>query len=94
MMRGTAEWGTTLVELLVVLVLLGLLAGVSAGNLTSLREPEADASVHTLRRARAQAIQSGVPILVQGDSVWTRFLPDGSSLKGRVYLADTSGAER
>lgn len=75
-----AQRGTTLVELLVVLVLLGLLAAISAGNLASLRTPEGDRWADRVRRARSQAIQRGVPVLVRGDSGWIRLLPDGQTL--------------
>lgn len=98
MARGEPR-GTTLVELLVVLVVLGLLAAVGAGSMTSLREPQADAQVHALRRARAQAIQRGVPVLVQSDSGWTRFLPDGRTVRrsdghGDENATDTSRTGR
>jgi Tfp pilus assembly protein FimT len=68
------------VELLVVLVLLGILTAVGAGSMTSLREPDSDAQVQAFRRARAQAIQRGVPVLVRGDSGWTKFFPDGRTV--------------
>ncbi len=80
-------------ELLVVLVLLGILAGVSAGSLTSLREPSADAQTKAVRRARVQAVQRGTSVLLQADSTWTRFLPDGRVLRGDSRVADTSMAE-
>lgn len=80
MMLRPGQRGTTLVEFLVVLVLLGILAAVGAGSMTSLREPDPDAQVQAFRRARAQAIQRGVPVLVRGDSGWRTFFPDGRTV--------------
>lgn len=60
--------GVTLVELLVVLVLLGLLFTVTGLALASLTPPRQSAWLRTLDSARALAIRSGTPVLVQGDS--------------------------
>jgi prepilin-type N-terminal cleavage/methylation domain-containing protein len=73
--------GTTLVELMVVLVILGVVASVSTLALTSLR-PSPDAErVHLLSRARAAAARSGQPVSVPAaDGSAIRFLPDGRAL--------------
>lgn len=94
MMAHLRELGTTLIELLVVLLLLGLLTAISAISMTSLRETETDTRVHALRRTRAQAIQNGASVLVHTDSAWTRFLPDGQTLRGGPYISDSSKAGR
>ena len=60
--------GVTLIELLVVLVLLGLIVGVSGLALASLDAPKVSARLRVLDAARAQAIRSGVPVSVSGDS--------------------------
>jgi prepilin-type N-terminal cleavage/methylation domain-containing protein len=74
-MRSAPNAGVTLVELLVVLVLLGLVLGISGLALASLREPRESADVLDLRRARAEAVQSGEPRTAHG----VLFLPDGSA---------------
>ena len=90
----TVVWyaGTTLMELIVVLALVGLLVGVSGLTLASLR-PAADAqATQDLRRARAEAIRTGRPVRLStpppdsevsstppSTSSWT-FLPDGRAL--------------
>jgi prepilin-type N-terminal cleavage/methylation domain-containing protein len=73
--------GTTLVELLVVLLILGLMAGASAFAVAGFRPPaKADRAVR-LDRLRAQAIRTGEPVSVSEDSGSViRFLPDGRAL--------------
>ena len=76
--------GTTLVELLVVLVLLGLLTGFATLSVVALK-PTAEATrLDSLRAARAQSIRSGSPVVIQVDSTRVRFLPDGQVLGGSV----------
>ncbi|MGH7754649.1 MAG: prepilin-type N-terminal cleavage/methylation domain-containing protein, partial [Gemmatimonadales bacterium] len=82
---GSGEWyaprtGVTLVELLVVLVLLGLVAGVSGLAIASLRPPEGAGARREWERARTQAIRSGQAVVL--DSV--RFLPDGRAVGPRA----------
>jgi hypothetical protein len=84
--------GTTLVEMIVVLALLGVILGVSGVTLASLRQPGDAHAVHELRGARAEAIRTGRPVHVlgvPGDSVASHiprppplvtFLPDGRAL--------------
>jgi prepilin-type N-terminal cleavage/methylation domain-containing protein len=71
--------GITLVELLVVLVVIGLIVGVSGLALGSLKIPRESEKLIELRRARADAIQSGARRNAHG----ALFLPDG-----RVIGAD------
>ena len=81
--------GVTLVELLVVLMILGLIAGVSGLAFTSLRATREAAWVRTLRATRAQAIRTGKPAQVSGSGLTSSalggprrllFLPDGRAL--------------
>jgi len=81
--------GTTLVELMVVLVLLGLVVGLSGLTLGSLRPAAEAEGVQDLRRARAEAIRTGRPVRIleaSGDTAashtphptpFVTFLPDG-----------------
>lgn len=91
---NVATRGVTLLELLVVLVLLGVMFSVSGLALASLGTPKSSARVRVLEGARAQAIRSGVPVLVSADSLPAShfplppspfpspvlFLPDGRAL--------------
>ncbi len=72
--------GVTLVELLAVLLVLGLMLGVSGLALGSLRMPKASQSLRDLEQARAAAIRTGVPTSAKMDSMVVRFLPDGRAL--------------
>lgn len=79
-----ARAGVTLAELLVVLLILGLTAGVAGLSVAALRRPPESELGHKLRVARATAIRQGTAITVSFDSVesdWRgslrRFLPDG-----------------
>jgi prepilin-type N-terminal cleavage/methylation domain-containing protein len=76
--------GVTLVELLVVVVILGLISGVSGLAFTSLRLPRESATVHAARVARAEAIRTGRPVALRLDSLPRRpvllFLPDGRAV--------------
>lgn len=86
-MRSDRKRGLTLVELLVVLALLGLILGVSGLSLASLKEPTEAWDTRELRRARAEAIRTGVP--VPADTSTSRllpalFLPDGRAIGANV----------
>jgi prepilin-type N-terminal cleavage/methylation domain-containing protein len=79
--------GVTLVELLVVLLIVGLTAGVAGMSVSALRPPPGDDLVRHLRRARATAIRQATPVRVtvegpeRGGPAWVlRFLPDGRVL--------------
>lgn len=78
--RGNA--GFTLVELMVVLAILGVMAGVVG---LAVRMPEADPAAERAARiadARRRALETRRPVLLlveQGDSTWRMVaLPDGS----------------
>ncbi len=92
-MRGTGDGGrgkgTTLIELVVALAVLGLILGISGLALASLRAPRE--GVRQLQRARAEAIQKGQPVRAAGtvDTVTNYaprtthsvlFLPDGRAI--------------
>jgi prepilin-type N-terminal cleavage/methylation domain-containing protein len=81
--------GVTLVELLVVIAILSLIFGVSGLAFASLRVPRESEWIRALRRARAEAIQSGLPTrtAIPPDSAMNRvllraplFLPDGRAV--------------
>jgi Tfp pilus assembly protein FimT len=84
--------GATLVELVVVLAILGLIAGLSGLAYNSLRPSTGSELRKALQHARAEAVRTGRPVHVSGapwDNVtshaphptpsWT-FLPDGRGL--------------
>lgn len=75
--------GTTLVELIVALAILGLLVGIGAATLGGWRRPRTDDTVELYVAARARAIASGERVRVDrpgGESVL--FLPDGRAVGG------------
>jgi prepilin-type N-terminal cleavage/methylation domain-containing protein len=77
--------GATLVELLMVLLVLGVMAGVSSIAVTSLRPLPESERRRELDRARAVAIRSGSAVTVDADNGSTvRFLPDGRALGAGV----------
>ncbi len=76
--------GVTLAELLVVLLIIGLTAGVAGLSVATLRRPPEGELGHRIQEARAMAIRAGTSITVLFDSVGperresiVRFLPDG-----------------
>jgi len=84
--------GATIVELMVVLVVLGLIVGVSGLTLASLRPAAETEAAQSLRRARAEAIRTGRRVRIasaRGDTAashpphptpFVTFLPDGRAL--------------
>ena len=78
--------GVSLMEMAVVLLLLGLMAGVSGAALWSLRIPSASAEGGLLVAGRGKALLTGVPVLVAerdsagGGSPTALFLPDGRAI--------------
>ena len=93
MKRGKGEGGTgkgtTLIELVVALAVLGLILGVSGLALASLQAPRESEWVRELRRARAEAIRTGTPVraALPSDTAGYRsllpaplFLPDGRAI--------------
>jgi len=73
--------GVTLLELLVVLTVLGLVLTVTGLAIGSLRTPRESQFVTDLRKARAEAIQSGAARTAHG----VRFLPDGRAIGPSVH---------
>lgn len=89
--------GTTLVELMVVLVILGTMAGVSAFAAASLRPPAALEQRGVLFQARASAIRSGKAVAVTlNDGSPVLFLPDGSAIGAGVdrFTGEVADAPR
>ncbi len=86
MVRG--EWlhrsGFTLVEVIVVIAVLGLVVGISVVALASLKSPPQSARDQELLRARAEAIQTGRPVVTDGNhaprTTHLLFLPDGRAV--------------
>ena len=72
--------GATLVELMLVLLILGLLTGVSALAIGRLQRPAASERARMLGQARAAAIRLGRPVSVSGASGSVRFYPDGRAI--------------
>jgi prepilin-type N-terminal cleavage/methylation domain-containing protein len=73
--------GATLIELMVVMLVLGTVAGVSALALTGLRVSPASEQRQRLLTARASAIRSGEAASVElGGGRMVRFLPDGRAI--------------
>lgn len=73
--------GATLVELMVVLLLLGLVTGVTTVAIGSLKSRTAPEPAKALSQARAAAIRSGKAVTVKHDSgAVIRFLPDGRAI--------------
>ena len=75
--------GTTLVELIAALAVLGLLVGIGAASLGGWRRTDADATADLLAAARARAIRTGARVRIDrpgGESVL--LLPDGRTVGG------------
>jgi prepilin-type N-terminal cleavage/methylation domain-containing protein len=83
--------GVTMVELLVVLVLLGLMAGVVG---LAWRPSPTRAAESPLIAARQRAIQSGIPTPVQlSDTLTVIAMPDGSVIgAGALSIDPLTGA--
>ena len=76
--------GFTLLEVMVVLVVLGLMVGVSGLAFVGLRAPRESNLAGELRRARREAIQTGRPVSTGGAhapfTTHVLFLPDGRAI--------------
>jgi prepilin-type N-terminal cleavage/methylation domain-containing protein len=70
--------GVTLVELMVVLAVLGVVAGISGLAMASLRPPVETELSGVLQRARGTAVRQGRTVtVVREDGTKVLFLPDG-----------------
>lgn len=69
-----------MLELLVVLTIVGLILGVSGLALGSLKTPVEFEQLRDLKKARADAIESGAPRTAHG----VLFLPDGRAIGAGV----------
>ena len=82
----SAARGFTLLELIVVLVLMGVVAGVSALGVASLRLPESGELIDQVTAARAESARTGLAVTLhlrmREDSAprVLRFLPDGRAM--------------
>jgi prepilin-type N-terminal cleavage/methylation domain-containing protein len=71
--------GTTLIELIVTLAVMGLLAGLAATSVAGLHRVKKDVRAETLAESRRKAIRSGRPVGVGGLEP-VLFLPDGRAV--------------
>jgi prepilin-type N-terminal cleavage/methylation domain-containing protein len=83
----------TLVELLMVIAVLGLISGIAGLTLASRRTPRDSEWLRELRRARSEAIRTGMPVWARNlvpphtDShglISPLFLPDGRAVGAGV----------
>jgi len=76
--------GFTLLEVIVVVAIFGLIAGMSGLAFVSLRAPRQSELVHELSRARAEAIQTGRAVVSENNraprTAQVLFLPDGRAI--------------
>lgn len=91
--RSRARAGFTLAEMLVVILILGLSAGVTVLSVAALKPPLQSDRARVVRNARAEAIQMGREVEVDADTSAAasdvggedgrgliRFLPDGRAI--------------
>jgi prepilin-type N-terminal cleavage/methylation domain-containing protein len=88
--------GVTLAELMVTLVLLGVLSGLSAAILGTLRDIKPTARAQVVARARLRAVRTGQSVQLEDDRLGgTLFLPDGRAIGPDVdYLTGAPRASR
>ena len=83
-MRHPSRAGVTMVELLVVLLIMSLLAGVSTAALGSLRRPKLSQSVQRIADARRTALATGhastITLPTDSTPLVIRLLPDGGAI--------------
>jgi len=76
--------GFTLLEAMVVMVILGLIVGMTGLAFTGLRAPRESNLAGELRRVRSEAIQAGRPVSIGGNhsplTTHVLFLPDGRAI--------------
>lgn len=92
----TGSRGVTLVEMIVVLVLMGVLAGIGGLAVASLQRPAADPWRTAVAIARARAIDGGTAVVLAADSTHgaVLFLPDGRAVGAGVdpFTGEVTGA--
>lgn len=76
--------GTTLLELLVALAVLGAALGVAGLAVRGLETSEEAEIVRALHAARSRAIVSGQPALYEARGDTVRFAPDGTAMGGPI----------
>jgi Tfp pilus assembly protein FimT len=89
--------GATLAELVVTILVLGLLAGLSAAAVGSLRTPPIEPWKAAAIQARDSAIRTGRPVVLMGDSGRRALLlPDGRAIGHGFDLltGEVAGAPR
>jgi prepilin-type N-terminal cleavage/methylation domain-containing protein len=76
--------GFTLIEMVVVITLMGVLAGIGGLAFAGLREPPVDLWAVKASRSRGAAVDSGIAVMLPGDSIHepVMFLPDGRAVGG------------
>ena len=94
----TAPRGTTLIELVVVIALMAIIAGVSAPALASLdRKTETsglDALVSLLRRSRAAAVERATVVTVTIDPATSRYWVDPPDTVALLSVSMSADAPR
>jgi prepilin-type N-terminal cleavage/methylation domain-containing protein len=90
--HGRRRRGSTLLELLVTLVVLGAVAGVVTVALPRLAQPADDTPMSRVARARRDALASGRPVTVTLDdtagAVDATIAPDGSVVADTLLRID------
>lgn len=71
--------GTSLLELMIVLLILGLVAGIAGGTITSNRAGVTGSDDSVLADARLRAAREGQPLRILYHGRWLLFLPDGQA---------------
>lgn len=81
--------GTTLLELVVALAILGTALGVVGLGVRAVTPPAEAEVLGAIRAARERAIQVGVPVTFTAPGSAVRFAPDGSATGGSI-VADSA----
>lgn len=81
---GRGRVGVTLVELLVALVIVGVMTGLGALSVLSLRPGPRAMALDSMASARRRAIRDARPVVLRDGTQVLRFLPDGRVLGGMV----------